>query len=203
MSDVILYQMLRAKAGEASGWLPCHLERNPSFGRCSTSLPSRKTFRLIGGEANQVKERVEQDSSEDTKIPDTQREAIILARVGQGKFRANVQDVERACRVTKVERLEHLVASHTKPWRDSTNEERLDGENGLLLTPTIDHLFDKVFISFEDKGDLIVSPVADRPSLLKMGIKPEAKVNVGVFSEGQRVFLEYHRENVLRMSRRR
>jgi len=39
--------------------------------------------------------------------------------------------------------------------------------------------------------------------LLKMGIKPEAKVNVGVFSEGQWVFLEYHRENVLRMSRRR
>jgi len=50
---------------------------------------------------------------------------------------------------------------------------------------------------------LIVSPVADRPSLLKMGIKPEAKVNVGVFSEGQRVFLDYHRENVLRMSRRK
>ena len=104
--------------------------------------------------------------------------------------------------MTKVERPEHLVASHTKPWRDSTNEERLDGENGLLLTPTIDHLFDKGFISFEDKGDLIVSPVADRASLVKMGIKPEAKVNVGVFSEGQRVFLEYHRENVLRMSRR-
>jgi putative restriction endonuclease len=123
--------------------------------------------------------------------------------VGQGKFRANVQGVERACRVTKVERPEHLVASHTKPWRDSTNEERLDGENGLLLTPTIDHLFDKGFIPFEDQGDLIVSPVADRPSLLKMGIRPEGKMNVGVFSEGQRVFLEYHRENVLRMARGR
>jgi len=111
-----------------------------------------------------------------------------------------VQGVERACRVTKVERLEHLVASHTKPWR--VKEKRLDGENGLLLTPTIDHLFDKGFISFEDKGDLIVSPVADRSSLLKMGIRPEGKVSVGVFSEGQCGFLEYHRENVLRMSRR-
>jgi predicted restriction endonuclease len=101
------------------------------------------------------------------------------------------------------ERLEHLVASHTKPWRDSTNEERLNGENGLLLTPTVDHLFDKGSISFEDKGDLIVSPVADRASLVRMGIRPEARVNVAVFSEGQRVFLEYHRENVLRMSHRR
>jgi putative restriction endonuclease len=99
-----------------------------------------------------------------------------------------VQGVERACRVTKVERLQHLVASHTKPWRDTTNEERVNGGNGLLLTPTIDHLFDKGLISFEDKGDLIVSPVADSPSLLKMGIKPDAKLNVGVFSEGRGCF---------------
>ena len=70
-------------------------------------------------------------------------------------------------------------------------------------SPTIDHLFDKEFISFENKGDLILSPVADRSSLLKMGIKPEAKLNVGAFSEGQRRFLDDHRENVLRMSRRR
>ena len=150
----------------------------------------------------QWEDRVEVDIRKDTKIPDTERHAIIQARVGQGRFRANVQGVEHACRVTNVERLEHLVASHTKPWRDSTNEERLNGENGLLLTPTIDHLFDKGFISFEDEGDLIVSPVADRSSLLRMGIKPEGKVNVGVFSEGQRVFLDYHRENVLRVSRR-
>jgi len=40
----------------------------------------------------------------------------------------------------------HLVASHCKPWRDSTNGERLDGENGLLLTQSIDHLFDRGFI---------------------------------------------------------
>jgi putative restriction endonuclease len=58
----------------------------------------------------------------------------------------------------------HLVASHCKPWRDSSNEERINGENGLLLTPTIDHLFDRGFIGFEDNGTLILSPVAHRPS---------------------------------------
>ena len=73
-----------------------------------------------------------------------------------------MQGVERVCRATQVERLEHLVVSHTKPWGDSTNEERLNGENGLLLTPTIDHLFDKGFISFENEGAWIVAPVADR-----------------------------------------
>ncbi|WP_216840954.1 HNH endonuclease signature motif containing protein [Acidobacterium sp. S8] len=58
--------------------------------------------------------------------------------------------IERFCRVTKVENPLHLRASHCKPWRDLSNEERLNGENGLLLTPTIDHLSDRGFISFED-----------------------------------------------------
>ena len=48
----------------------------------------------------------------------------------------------------------HLLASHCKPWRDASNEERLDGENGLLLTPSIDHLFGRGFIAFEDTGAL-------------------------------------------------
>ncbi len=96
---------------------------------------------------------------------------------------------------------EHLIASHVKPWRDSKNEERLDGENGLLLTPTVDHLFDKGFISFENNGELIISPVTDSVSLRRMGIDDHSPVNVGTFSEGQRRYLEFHRENVLRMSR--
>jgi len=49
------------------------------------------------------------------------------------------------------------------------HQERLNGENGLLLTPTVDHLFDRGFISFEDSGVLIVSPVAHVPSLNRMG----------------------------------
>ena len=144
--------------------------------------------------------RVEAAIAEDKAIPDTDRLALIQARRGQGQFRINVRRVERACRITRVDRLEHLVASHTKPWRDSSHAERLDGENGLLLTPTMDHLFDKGFISFESTGRLIVSPVADKPSLERMGIAVSSPVNVGAFSEGQRRFLEFHRENVLRMA---
>lgn len=181
-------------------------------------------FRLIGQEANQVADmgrvgsraqqlspasestldewerRVEAAIRDDRSLENTEREALVQARRGQGVFRANVQAVERSCRVTKVERREHLIASHVKPWRDSSNDERLDGENGLLLTPTIDHLFDKGFISFEDRGDLIISPVADFPSLQRMGVPTSVGMNVGSFSEGQRRFLEYHRSNVLRKS---
>jgi hypothetical protein len=84
-----------------------------------------------------------------------------------------------------------------KPWRDcESNDERLDGENGLLLTPTVDHLFDRGFISFENNGDLLISPVVHRESLKRMGIPPDEKRNVGAFSEGQRRYLEYHRDLV-------
>jgi hypothetical protein len=133
----------------------------------------------------------------DNTIPQTEKEQVIMARRGQGIFRHNVQRLERFCRVTKVERPEHLRASHCKPWRDcTTNEERLNGENGLLLTPSIDHLFDRGFISFENDGELLVSPVAHATSLNRMGVITTERIKVGAFSEGQRQFLDYHREYV-------
>jgi hypothetical protein len=142
-----------------------------------------------------------QEVRSDSQIPETEREAIVLARRGQGRFKANVMRIERACRITGVTREEHLRASHCKPWRDSSNEERLDGENGLLLTPNADHLFDRGFIGFEDNGELLVSPVAHTASLTKMGIQLTQTLNVGRFSEGQRRYLRFHRESVLLKSK--
>ncbi len=136
-----------------------------------------------------------------TDIPETTRQAVVLARRGQGLFKQRVMKIERACRITGVTREEHLRASHCKPWRDATNEERLDGENGLLLTPNADHLFDRGFIGFEDNGDVLVSPVAHADSLARMGLNSSRVINVGRFSEGQRRYLEFHRESVLLRSR--
>lgn len=137
----------------------------------------------------------------DAAIPETTRKAIVLARRGQGLFKQRVMEIERACRITGVSRQEHLRASHCKPWRDATNEERLDGENGLLLTPNADHLFDRGFIGFEDNGDVLVSPVAHVDSLTRMGLNSSRVMNVGRFSEGQCRYLDFHRENVLLRSR--
>lgn len=113
---------------------------------------------------------IESELDRDTAIPTTEREALILARRGQGLFKERVMQIERRCRITGVDNPIHLRASHCKPWRDSDNAERLNGENGLLLTPTIDHLFDRGFISFQGDGALIVSPVAHKPSLERMGV---------------------------------
>jgi putative restriction endonuclease len=158
-----------------------------------------------GGSEYPEKEDWEQhlvkEVSDNPSLGETEREAIIQARIGQGQFRMNVAMIETHCRITRVNEPTHLRASHTKPWRTSTNEERLNGENGLLLTPTIDHLFDRGFIAFEDTGELLISPVAYQPSLEKMGIPCGERANVGAFSSGQKQFLAYHRENIF-LSRR-
>lgn len=174
---------------------------------------------LIGGEADAVRRlpadgliatddletwetKIERAVKDDASIPETDRLAIVKSRRGQGLFRERVAKLELRCRITGVENPAHLVASHSKPWRDATNEERLDGENGLLLTPSIDHLFDRGFIGFEDDGRLIISPVAHRPSLHRMGVKTDISVTVGAFSSGQKRYLEFHRDAVLLRSTR-
>lgn len=138
---------------------------------------------------------------DDRRIPETERQAVVQARRGQGLFKQRVMEIESKCRITGVNREEHLGASHCKPWRDATNAERLDGENGLLMTPNVDHLFDRGFIGFEDNGDVLISPVAHVGSLARMGLDTSRVINVGSFSQGQRRYLEFHREKILLRSR--
>jgi putative restriction endonuclease len=140
--------------------------------------------------------QIEQEIIQDNNMTDTERLSLVRSRVGQGLFKKRVSEIETHCRITGVDNPEHLTASHCKPWRDATNEERLNGENGLLLTPSIDHLFDRGFIGFENNGELIISPVAHRPSLQLMGIETEKLVNVGAFTQGQKSFLEFHRDAI-------
>ena len=135
-----------------------------------------------------------EDRISKTISSETTREALIQSRVGQGQFRKELSKIEKQCRITKVDRFEHLIASHIKPWRDGDNDERLDPENGLMLTPTIDHLFDKGFIAFDEKGKVLIAEVADKITLKKMGVPPTVDSMSKGFSEGQRCYLDYHRE---------
>jgi hypothetical protein len=157
----------------------------------------RDGIQPLGDDLDAGEHRLEAQVEADPRVRDTERAALIRASRGQGLFKDRVMAIESCCRITGVDNPVHLVASHCKPWRDSTNEERLNGENGLLLTPRIDHLFDRGFIGFEDSGALIISPVAHRQSLARMGVETEGIVNVGGFSEGQRRFLDFHRNAVL------
>ena len=128
-------------------------------------------------------------------LSDTQKRQLVNARVGQGLFKNNVRLNEHACRITGIEQLHHLRASHIKPWKDSTNEEKLHGCNGLLLAPHVDHLFDRGFISFEDDGALVVSDQMESEVLSAWSIVVPR--SVGAFNLDQQHFLSHHRSHVL------
>lgn len=141
-------------------------------------------------------EQIEEKRIWSADLPETERTALIKSRLGQGRFKQNVSRFENRCRITQVSNPVHLVASHIKPWRESNNAERLCAGNGLLLTPSIDHLFDRGFISFDDSGDTLISPVADTDSLRRMGVDPSHPPRVGGFNGDQKFFLEHHRSSI-------
>jgi len=88
----------------------------------------------------------------------TEQLELLKSRIGQGKFRQSLIKLRRKCYVTGIADERFLRASHIKPWSDSTNQERLDPYNGLLLSPIYDHLFDRAYISFKNDGRILVSP---------------------------------------------
>lgn len=143
----------------------------------------------------EASEAVEAELLRSADIPETEKKQLVRSRVGQGVFRMRVAKQEKKCRLTGVDNLAFLVASHIKPWRVSTNEERLSGSNGLLLSPHVDKLFDRGWISFSDDGDILVAKQAE--SIVEAwGITMTG--NVGEFGLKQRSFLAYHRNKVYR-----
>ena len=130
----------------------------------------------------------------DESLTETVKTSMVQARRGQGKFRERVQMIEIGCRVTQVTSEKLLVASHIKPWKTSDNAERLDGNNGLFLSPHVDALFDKGYISFTSKGEFLVSPQLEKDVLTRWKIDPTKKV--GQFNTDQAYFLEHHNAQV-------
>lgn len=125
---------------------------------------------------------------------DLEKIALVKARRGQGIFKANVRMIEKSCRVTGVTNIKHLRASHIKPWAASSDLEKVDGYNGLLLSPHVDHLFDRGFISFEDSGDMLISKTLSQSVLDKWSL--DSGKNVGKFEQPHHDYLEYHRDVV-------
>jgi len=129
-----------------------------------------------------------------TDIGATEKARLVNSRLGQGVYRTNLEQIEKACRVTGVSDRRLLRASHIKPWCECDDREKLDGFNGLLLSPHIDHLFDRGYISFSDTGDLLLSKDVSQALLQPWGITLPR--NVGPFRREQQVYLNYHRRCV-------
>lgn len=129
----------------------------------------------------------------DKEIPITEKQNLTLSRIGQGKFRNELIIYWSGCSISKLDKINLLVASHIKPWRESNNFERLDVFNGLLLLPNYDKLFDKGYINFDDKGKIRISKYLNDNDLKILNVNPEIKlINI---ENKHKEYLEYHNEN--------
>ena len=124
----------------------------------------------------------------------TERKGLVTSRVGQGYYRQQI--IEKwggRCPITGINIQSILIASHIVPWSESSDDERLDVENGILLSPSYDALFDKHLISFENDGNIIISTKVSLDNKNKIGLSPEIKIQV---TDGMSPYLERHRKKL-------
>lgn len=122
----------------------------------------------------------------------TERTGLVTSRVGQGAYRKSIiHRWEYKCAVTGFEKPEILIASHIHPWKDSSDKERLDVNNGILLSPVYDALFDRHLISFENTGKILLSDAVETSAFEKIGVS--GKETIKLFNTENTLYLEKHR----------
>ena len=121
--------------------------------------PSEFVFKInaLSYEDVDVFKEVREHAAEYTALEVTEQEQVVKSRLGQGNFRRNVIRLWGSCSITGLQNVSLLKASHIKPWKNSSNEERLTPYNGLLLIPDYDFLFDIGYISFKNNGSILIS----------------------------------------------
>ncbi len=127
------------------------------------------------------------------KPNNTERSGLVTSRVGQGAYRKSIlHRWEYQCAVTGFDDPRILIASHIVPWKEATDEERLDVENGILLSPTYDALFDKHLITFDNKGSIILSEDIAPEAYQKIGVT--GKESLRRLSTHNRIYLDQHQK---------
>lgn len=123
-----------------------------------------------------------------------ERAAVVKVRINQDKFRDNlIKKFNGKCCLCGVDCKSMLIASHIKPWSKSDEHEKLDIENGLLLCPNHDKLFDSGLISFSADGDIMISKSLSTNNRVFLNVRTDMKI---VLSENNADYMKYHRDNV-------
>lgn len=129
-------------------------------------------------------------------LPSSERESIAKARIGQGQFRQSLIKYWSTCAVTGCKEENLLRASHIKPWSKATLEEKIDLYNGLLLSPALDVCFDSGYVSFDDKGGILISESLTADDAKALGINSD--MCLCRVETKHKKYLAYHRKNVFK-----
>jgi len=159
-----------------------------------TDQPSQFLFSVNIHEQSDLIDDLEIHRGEFSTLEKTEQESIVKSRIGQGIFRDRLIKLWGGCSVTGLSNLTLLMASHIKPWRDCSNQERLDPLNGLLLHPTLNHLFDSGLITFDDFGRVQLSKRLSESDIKTLHINQDWTLRK--FPNGIISYLRYHRERI-------
>ncbi|MEG0472243.1 MAG: HNH endonuclease [Solibacillus sp.] len=137
----------------------------------------------------------------DTLAPvliETEAEAKVKIRKGQQKFKKHLTPLwNNQCALCGITLPALLRASHAKPWKDATDEERLDPYNGILLCSNHDVLYDQGFIAFDGTGKIHISSEIEKIDYIKYGIHEKMRVNR---VEENKKYFKWHKRNVFKRS---
>lgn len=122
-----------------------------------------------------------------------EKHVLTKIRVNQSIFRELLLKKYSHCCLCNVDNQDLLIASHIKPWAKSSSKEKLDVNNGLLLCPNHDKLFDKGYITFDDNGNIHISDRLSDNNLTYMNITNTMHINL---TEENRKYMEYHRNMI-------
>lgn len=154
---------------------------------CYSSLVVRDNPEVIA-------EKIENELDNLNLVGET-REAVVKQRVNQGEFRKRLLNRYENCCLCGVSNAEFLVASHIKPWAVSEAKEKLDVDNGFLLCPHHDKLFDKGYISFDDQGNIVISNQLSPTERALMNVSKDMRLDL---SDKNKEYLKYHREHIFK-----
>ena len=169
----------------------------------SNSLKQFRLFRAVEGLHKVTAESLESVIDGYETLSETERIALVKSRIGQGLFKKRLlAKYENRCIVTGIDEKKLLIASHVKPWAVCSNDERLSTENGLLLTPTFDRLFDRGLITFSGTGKIYFSSQLSNSVIDKLHVAEGDSFDLKVSSE-LRHNLQYHQEVVFVTHKRR
>lgn len=129
-------------------------------------------------------------------LAEAESEAKTKIRLGNQKFRKNVMPIwEHQCTICGIELPELLKASRSKPWKDSTDLERVNPYNGMILCCNHDALYEKGFIAFDGQGKIHISSEIPEADYEKYGIHNKMKI---ARTEKNKPFFKWHKRHLFR-----
>lgn len=123
---------------------------------------------------------------------------IRYVREGQDEYRRKLLEECPFCPITMINEESLLIASHIKPWAVSNSKERIDPNNGFILSPLYDKLFDRGYITFSDDKRVSISNWLSRQVKERIGIKEKQMFQFLPMNDARAKYLEYHRETVFK-----